>query len=143
MKPFTTTSPEISLLSPISQKYNMSSVPLLFIVDKSVNWTGYSLDGKQNVTVSGNSTIANMANALHSITFYTNDTFGNMGRSTISFDISKPESLSTAIVDVLVVLVVIVVVAGLLVYSKKHKHPRKFTFNEEYRKKVLEGEGFA
>ena len=37
----------------------------------------------------------------------------------------------------------VIIAAGLLVYSKKHKHPRKFTFNEEHRKKVLEVEGFA
>jgi len=37
---------------------------------------------------------------------------------------------------------VAVVVVGLLVYLKKHKRPYKFTFNEEYPKKVLEEKGF-
>jgi nitrous oxidase accessory protein len=34
-------------------------------------------------------------------------------------------------------LTIIVATAGLSVYFKKHKHPRKFTFNEEYQKRFL------
>jgi hypothetical protein len=38
----------------------------------------------------------------------------------------------------LLLLSIIVATAGLLVYFKKHKHPRKFTFNEDIEKRVLE-----
>src|SRR5208283_178224 len=109
MEPFTsafyanylleTTPPKISLQSPVNQTYNESSVFLVFTVDKTVNWAGYSLDGQQNVTITGNTTltnsmvtnvtIANMTNGLHNITAYAEDTFGNIGASqTINFTIA-------------------------------------------------------
>jgi hypothetical protein len=124
MEPFTTTPPTISLLSPLNVTYNEANVPLLFTVDKQVNWAGYSLDGNQNVTVIGNDTIANLTNGLHSITVYANDTFGNIGASeTIAFTIAKPEPFPTATVAAVsgTSAIVVVVVAGLLVYFKKRK----------------------
>ena len=119
-----TTSPKISILSPLNQKYNDSSVPLVFTANEAVNWTGYSLDGQQNVTITGNTTIANVANGLHSITVYANDTFGEIGASqTVNFTIAKPEPFPTETVAAVsvAVAVAVVVVAGLLVYFKKRK----------------------
>ena len=117
-----TTPPKISLLSPLNQIYNESSVSLVFSVDKVVNWTGYSLDGSQNVTLTGNGTVANMTNGLHSITVYANDTFGNVGASeTISFTIAKPEPFPTATVAAASGALAVLVVAGLVVYFKKRK----------------------
>lgn len=99
IEPFNTTPPKISLLSPLSQIYNESAVPLVFTIDKAVKWEGYSLDGKQIVTVTGNGTIANMANGLHGVTVYANGTYGNMGTSeTIAFTIAVPETFPTATV---------------------------------------------
>jgi parallel beta-helix repeat protein len=119
------TPPAISLLSPLNQKYNESSVPLLFTVDESVNWTGYSLDGQQNITITGNTTITGLSSSLHSITVYANDTFGNVGASqTVNFTIAlPPEMKSFPAVTVAAVLGVtaVVVIAGLLVYFKKRK----------------------
>jgi N-acetylneuraminic acid mutarotase len=116
-----TSPPKISLLSPIKHTYNESSVPLVFTTDKSVNWAGYSLDGKQNVTLTGNSTVANMTNGLHSITVYANDTFGNFASQTISFTIAKPEPFPTATVAAISGASAVVVAAGLMVYFKKRK----------------------
>jgi parallel beta-helix repeat protein len=128
MKPFNgafyalqTAPPKISVLSPLNQTYNETSVPLVFTVDKQVNWTGYSLDGKQNVTVTGNCTIANVTNGVHSITVYANDTYGNMGASEIvTFTVAKPEPFPTTLVIAPIASVVVGV--GLLVYFKKRKH---------------------
>lgn len=123
MEPFNTNPPEISLLSPLNQKYNESSIPLIFSVDNPVNWSGYSLDGKQNITINGNDTLINIPNGLHSITVYANDTLGNLGASTVNFTVAKPEPFPTAtIAAVSVASVVVVVGAGLLVYFKKHHH---------------------
>jgi hypothetical protein len=118
--------PKISILSPLNQTYNESSVPLLFTTDKAVNWTGYSLDGKQNVTINCNSTVVNMTNGLHNITVYANDTFGNIGASeNITFQVELPEPskpFPTALVAAVSgASAVVVVVAGLLVYLKKRK----------------------
>jgi hypothetical protein len=115
--------PQISLLSPMNQTYNDSSVSLVFSVNKAVNWVGYSLDGQQNFTITGNSTIGNLANGLHTITVYANDTFGNMGASIASFTVAKPETLPTeAAAAISGTVGIIVVIAVLLVYFKKRKH---------------------
>lgn len=129
-----TTPPKISILSPVNQTYHDSSVSLVFSVDKSVNWAGYSLDGKQNVTITGNTaltnsmvtnvTIANMTSGLHNITVYANDTYGNIGASpTIVFTIAKPEPFPTATIAAVsgASAALVVVVAGLLVGFKKRK----------------------
>jgi hypothetical protein len=131
MKPFTTatyllqtTPPEVTLQSPLNQMYNESSVSLVFSVDKAANWMGYSLDGEPNVTISGNSTVYNMTNGIHSITIYANDTFGNVGTSeTINFTIKKAETqtFQTIIIIAVVGTSTVIVATGLLVYFKKHK----------------------
>jgi parallel beta-helix repeat protein len=67
-----TTPPKISIQSPTNQTYDESSVSLDFSVDvvsvvKTVNWTGYSLDGQQNVTITGNTTLTGLPNGLHAL----------------------------------------------------------------------------
>jgi hypothetical protein len=117
------TPPKISVLSPLNQMYNESSVSLVFNADKAVNWISYSLDGQQNVTITDNTTITNMPNGLHNITVYAQDIFENIGSSqTTSFTITKPEPEAFPIMTVAVVsivLVAVVVTAGLLVYHKR------------------------
>jgi hypothetical protein len=139
MEPFTgafyalqTAPPKISVQSPLNQTYNDPSIPLTFSVDvlspdKTVNWTGYSLDGEPNVTVAGsgaltNVTIANVANGVHSITVYANDSYGNMGASeTVTFTVAKPEPFPTALVATASGASAAVACLGLLLYFKKRK----------------------
>jgi hypothetical protein len=73
--------PEIQILSPESIEFEASQIPLTFTVDKQASWMGYSLDGQNNVTVTGNSTLTNLALGFHSLIIYANDTEGNMGKS--------------------------------------------------------------
>lgn len=121
MEPFTTTAPKISISTPVNHVFNESSVPLHFTVDKQVNWIGYSLDGKDNVTITGNTTIAGLSNGFHTLIIYANDTFGNLGASEpISFTIAVPESFPLVPVAGAVVIAV-VVAAGLLLYRRKRK----------------------
>lgn len=122
MEPFNTNPPKIMLLSPINQKYNESAVPLIFSVHNPVYWSGYSLDGRQNITISGNDTLIDIPNGLHRITVYVNGTFGNIGASTVNFTVAKPEPFPAAPVAAVSGPVAIVVVAGLWVYFKKRKH---------------------
>jgi len=114
------TPPTISILSPLNQTYNNSSVSLIFTVDKAFNWTGYSVDGKQNITITGNDTMTNLANGLRSITVYANDTFGNMGASTINFTVAMQEPFPTTVATVSGASLVVVIV-GLVIYYKKWK----------------------
>jgi hypothetical protein len=80
-----TTPPSISVLSPINATYTTSDVPLIFTVNETASWMGYSLDGQSNVTIGGNTTLTGLADRTHNISVYANDTFGNMGGSNIAY----------------------------------------------------------
>jgi N-acetylneuraminic acid mutarotase len=117
--------PKISFVSPLNQTYNETDVPLLFNVDKPVNLACYSLDGKQNVTIIGNTTLTGLSNGLHSVTVYANDTYGNTAASeTVAFNISPPFPIVP--VATVSVAVTVATAAGLLVYFKKH-HKNRIT----------------
>ena len=76
-----TTPPEISMISPGNMTYATSDVPLVFTIDETASWMGYSLDGQANVTTGGNTTLMGLSEGLHDIIVFANDTFGNMGAS--------------------------------------------------------------
>jgi hypothetical protein len=114
--------PEIKIFPPKNESYNSSSISLYFYVDKPILDLSYNLDGNQNVTITGNFTIANLSNGLHNVTIYATDTFGNKGASqTISFTIAVPELFPVVPVAAVSVAVALTVIAGLLFYHKKHK----------------------
>ena len=114
------TPPKISITSPLNQTYNQTSVTLSFTIDKPFNLTSYSLDGKENVTITGNVSLAGLSNGMHTLAVYANDTFGNMGESeTVSFTIAVPEPFPVVPVAAASVAVVAVVGAVLLIYFKK------------------------
>jgi parallel beta-helix repeat protein len=117
-----TTPPKITLLSPVNQMFNESSISVIFTVDKQVNWIGYSLDGQGNITITGNSTITELTNGLHNITISAKDTFGNEGASeTLFFSVQVSEPFPV-VPFVAAIVVVAVVAVGILVYFKKRKH---------------------
>jgi len=120
-----TSAPRISLLSPLNQTYYNSSVSVVFTVDKPVNWTGYSLDDQQNVTVPGNSSLTDLSNGLHNFTIFSNDTYGNMGASeTVSFTVDVPEPFPfVPVAFAVAVIAVVFVAAGLLLVSRRKRRP--------------------
>ncbi len=82
------TPPAIRVLSPQNLTYTVSSIPLAFTLNESASWMGYSLDGQENVTIAGNTTLSGLAEGLHTIVLFANDTAGNMGFSeNISFSV--------------------------------------------------------
>ena len=103
--------------------YNQSTIPLTFMLDEQTNWIGYSLDGKQNVTITGNSTIGNLTNGLHDIAIYANNTYGNIGSQTVNFTVEKPQTLGSALMAVVIAvpLAVICLVAVLVIYRRLRK----------------------
>lgn len=118
-----TTPPKISVLSPLNQTYSVSSVSLVFTVDKPFNWTGYSLDGEENVPITGNVTLTDLSNGLHNVTIHANDTFGNLGVSeTISFTVAVPEPFPVVPLAAASAVAAFAAGAGLLIYFKKRKH---------------------
>jgi hypothetical protein len=117
-----TVPPAVAVISPENKTYTSSNVSLTFTVNKPVVWMGFSLDGQETVTVTGNTTIAGLANGLHNVTVYANDTFGNTGVSQIiPFAIDQPEPFSTTLVAIGIASVAVIGI-GLLVYFKKRKH---------------------
>jgi hypothetical protein len=121
--------PMVSNLSLENKTYSQKDLPLNFTTDQSTSWIGCSLDGKENVTIAGNTTIASLSNGPHTITVYTNDTVGNMGTSqTVNFDISLlPWLTSLSYVIVGVVSIIAVVTVVLLLRIKGGKKESGFT----------------
>ena len=117
------TPPNVSFLS-TEKAYTTSEFPLNFTVNESVSKISYVLDGQENVTVAGNTTLANLPYGEHNVTVYATDNVGNIGSETITFTIAEPEPepFPTTLVAAASVAIVAVVGAGLLVYFKKRKH---------------------
>jgi hypothetical protein len=83
--------PEIALLEMQNATYSGGCF-LNFTVSKSTVWMGYSLDGQDNVTVSGNVTLGGLSSGLHNVTVYAEDAFGYVGVSeTAIFTVTEPE----------------------------------------------------
>lgn len=112
--------PVVSVASPENKNYTAGNVSLAFAVNKPALWMGYSLDGQDNVTVTGNTTLSGLSSGLHTITVYAKDSFENTGASeTITFNIEEPFP------TVLVAVVAVAVAAGsvgVLVYFRKRQH---------------------
>jgi hypothetical protein len=116
-----TVPPAIHVVSPENRTYNVTSVSLVFTVNKPVVWIGYSLDGQETVTITGNATIGGLTSGLHNVTVYAKDEFENTGVSeTITFSVETP--FPTTLVVTASGVAVVIVGAGLLVYFKKRKH---------------------
>ena len=117
-----TTAPNVSVASPENITYNMFDVPLNFTVNEPVSQIAYSLDGWDNVTVAGNTTLNGLSPGAYNVTVYVQDLVGNVGASeTIHFNIAEePEPFPTTIVIVPIVAAVVIGV-GLVIYFKKRK----------------------
>lgn len=73
--------PRISILVPENKTYDATDVPLTFTVNEPLSWITYSLDGKDNVTIVGNVTLAVLPEGSHNVVVYAADTAGNAGAS--------------------------------------------------------------
>jgi hypothetical protein len=120
--------PVVSLVSPENKTYTASNVSLTFTVNKPPVWLGYSLDGQETVTVSGNTTIAGLTSGLHNVTVYAKDAFENTGNSEIIiFSIAKEtETFPTTWVAAAVAAMAIGSVS-LAAYHTKRKNKKQKT----------------
>ena len=117
-----------STLSPQNQIYTATDVPLTFTVNGPTPQTTYSLDGQENLTIDGNTTLTELANGDHNLTIYAKDKAGNIEISeTTYFSVEVPFPTTIAVATSGASLAVIA--AGLLVYFKKRKReiPEKKT----------------
>lgn len=143
------TAPSIQIFQPTNQTYDIDAgIPLIFTVDKSTSWVGYSMDNQENITLSGNTTLTGLTDGLHSLVVYVNDTADNVGNSgTIFFTVntatpspspsnsptqqqtieptplvhSIPSQNYNLIITIISIELVIAAIAGALVYFKKIK----------------------
>jgi hypothetical protein len=119
-----TVPPIISLFSIENKTYEKPDISLNFTVNEPSSKFAYSLDGQDNVTISGNTTLTGIPYGEHNVTVYATDELGNTGASeTIFFNIPEPpEPFPTSLVVASVIIVTIVVFAVFLAYQRKHKH---------------------
>jgi N-acetylneuraminic acid mutarotase len=123
-----TVPPAVAVVSPENRTYNVTSVSLVFTVNKPVVWIGFSLDEQDNVTITSNTTLSGLSSGVHNIAVYAKDALENMGASeTISFTIAKePETFSIRLVAAVAIVVAAVVLVaavgvGLSAYLNKRK----------------------
>jgi hypothetical protein len=113
----------VSILSPQNETYS-NIVPLDFSSNRQIGWSSYSLDGRENVTVSGNTTLTQIPTGLHNVTVYANDTFGNVAvPQTISFIVAQrnPNPTDILIAPLGVAIIAVIVVFGLLFYRRHRR----------------------
>jgi hypothetical protein len=112
--------PKVSILSIEKDKrYDSSNLVLNFTINEECSKTTYVLDNQHNVSTVGNLTLTGLSDGEHNVTIYSTDNAGNIGASeTINFTVAVP--LPTLSI-VAVFTVALVVVAGLMVYHKKHR----------------------
>ena len=112
--------PLVSVVSPMNETYNESSVPLTFTVDKPASLMEYSLDGQGNVSVPGNTTLTGLLNGAHNLTVFAKYTEGSINSSEpINFTINQPASFTTT--ETVAAITLIVGIAGGIYFIKK-KH---------------------
>ena len=115
-----TTAPKVSILTLENETYNTPDVMLNCTVDEAVSQVSYSLDGQDNMTISGNTTLNGLSTGEHYVIVYATDLAGHVGVSeTIFFSIAEPFPTILVITPIVSVAVVGI---GLLVYFKKRKH---------------------
>ncbi len=112
--------PTIEIINPESVAYSVRNVSLDFVLNKQVTWIGYSLDGKQNETISGNLTLTDLPLGTHNITVYAMDGYDNQGISkTISFTIQETESL--LFLTIIAVISVVFICLVCVVLYRRHR----------------------
>jgi uncharacterized protein (UPF0333 family) len=132
---FSIDSPAIQLIQNQSS-YNSGDIPLRLLVSEPTLWISYSIDNQANVTVSGNTTLTNLANGSHSLIAYAEDNAGNIGYSkivyftvnnSVSKSTSKPADLTSQIditpLALIVEFFVFMFIIGFLVI--KYKQAKK------------------
>ncbi|MCW4035234.1 MAG: hypothetical protein NWF03_07710 [Candidatus Bathyarchaeota archaeon] len=73
--------------SPTNKTYYTDTIKLQFVINKSVSLVTYSLDNKDNVSITENPTLtlSDLSDGSHSITVYAQDTQGNYAKSQTAY----------------------------------------------------------
>jgi N-acetylneuraminic acid mutarotase len=114
--------PNIVIMVPENKTYDVTDIESVFIVNEPVKWIAYSLDGQEQVPVTGNVTLPVLSEGSHSLTVYAEDEVGNIGTSeTVYFNIQLfPTTLVIAIIAT-----VVIASAGSYLFLKRRKTTTK------------------
>ncbi|MCW4001370.1 MAG: hypothetical protein NWE93_14150 [Candidatus Bathyarchaeota archaeon] len=125
------TAPTLTVLPPTNVSA-ASTIPLNFTVNEAYKEAAYSLNGQQNLTVSGNSTLPCLPAGQYNVTFYAWDLAGNVGASeTADFTVTEvahlaaepaDDSLMVPVAAVLSAAAILGIVLALKRRSKASKH---------------------
>jgi len=114
-----TTQPSITILSLENKTRTSPDIKIDFTVVEGSPSVKYSLDGKENVTISENTTLTGLADGDHNVTIYATDDAGNTASQIVYFTVAEP--FPTVLVAVASVAVVVAVGTGLLLYHRKRR----------------------
>jgi hypothetical protein len=123
------TAPTVSVLLPENVS-ETSTAPLNLMVNEAYSKIAYSLNGQQNVTVSGNSTIPHLPVGQYNVTFYVWDIAGNIGTSeTTNFTVAEiTQTAETADGSLLLLgaatLSTVIIIGIVLLFKRRHSASR-------------------
>ena len=124
-----TVPPKITILIPENKSYGETDINTVFIVDEPVSWIGYSLDGRENVTVTGNVTLAVLSEGSHSLTIYATDLVGNTGASETVYFVVAP--FPTVLAAAVAATITITIVTGYLSLKSRKSDKTKTQRSEK------------
>ena len=120
-----TLAPDIVIMLPQNQSYDVTDIQLTFKVNEAVTWLAYRLDGQQKVTVIGNVTLPALSDGSHRLTVYATDEMGNSAEETVYFNIAPFPMVG---VVAAIAIITIALAAGYLFLKR-----RKSNSNKEWR----------
>ena len=117
---FTVDSPPNVTITSITNgtTYNTPITSLNFTVNEPFTNATYCIDQKTNETINGNIALADQTNGHHTISLYVWDIGGNVGATTVDFNV---QTFPTFTVAATIAVLVTGLSLGLVVYFKKQK----------------------
>jgi hypothetical protein len=114
-----TSPPNITIQSPENKTYGKNDISLDFITNEPVSQITYSIDGQENMTISGNITLTGLSRGAHYLTVYAKDAGGIIGASeTIHFEI---EPFPPILVVASILSAAAICVCLIVYFKKRHK----------------------
>ncbi len=105
--------------------YSSGNVSLAYVVNKPSVVANYSLDGQEQMPLTGSTTLTNLTAGVHTIQVYAIDSFGNQGNSErVTFTVIQPSTATpttTLIIVAAIAVTSVSVFSGALAYFKKRK----------------------
>ncbi len=110
--------PVVMIISPQSNTYETSEIPLTFVVNDKASLLSYTLDDQQVVAITGNTTLAGLTIGAHNLTVYARDSAGLFETSeTIPFTVG--DHFTNEIVFTAIIIAVVAIFSFLLYVKRR------------------------